>query len=122
MLAAPLPQTGVAPRAPSCARWRAARPNPQPHARGAPVVTPASATQVYWSRLALDIVPAATSRWNAESQNSVPACTFSAPYLRARAPPASGAPRLAACPCRLVLVASTFRPRRTSSVRQGHKV
>ena len=84
MLAAPLPQTGVAPRAPSCARWRAARPNPQPHARGAPVVTPASATQVYWSRLALDIVPAATSRWNAESQNSVPACTFSAPYLRAR--------------------------------------
>jgi hypothetical protein len=50
-------------------------PSACPNARYS-VTTPASATLVYLSRLALDSRPVCTSPTNAPSQNVVPACTL----------------------------------------------
>ena len=46
------------------------------------MATPASATQQKASRLEELSWPEATSFWNRESQNCVPACTFSCRVLR----------------------------------------
>ena len=64
---------------PSSCLTSATPPSANPYATYSMLI-PASATQLNRPKLPLPILPLATSRWNAPSQNAHPAWTFRAPY------------------------------------------